>query len=267
MRDEWSEIIKKAMMEEAERIMEEVNADPSLKDVKAPEELHDKVFAQIREYEERKKLEHLSDEDKELIQLGRVYKRKRKWKKYLILVAAVLVVLAFGTVCIGEDENICNAIATMFAGKERTEISSGDVEPTTYIEEEEIYEKIEKTYGFTPVKFGYLPNNTIFHEAVFSEDMQSVNLIYEMNKGNSIIYVIRPNYREASLGSIIEDEKIQEYKMYVSDIEIHLVEYNIQDTEENRWSASFVYQDVQYLIRVKDMKQTEIEKIIRNLGF
>ena len=267
MRDEWSEIIKKAMMEEAERIMEEVNADPSLKDVKAPEELHDKVFAQIREYEERKKLEHLSDEDKELIQLGRVYKRKRKWKKYLILVAAVLVVLAFGTVCIGEDEPLFKRISMMIFGEERTTVDVGETETIVYNEEDKAYADIEKKYGFAPVELEYLPPDTGFYEAVFSEDMQYVNLIYETENENSIIYMIRPNYREASLGTIIEDEKIREYKMYVSNIEIHLVEYNIEDTEENRWSASFVYQDVQYLIRVKDMKQTEIEKIIRNLGF
>lgn len=267
MWDEWSKMIKREMMEEAERIMEEVNADPALKDVEAPKELHDKLFAQIREYEERKRLAHFSEEEKELIQLGKVYKRKRKLKKSLILIAAVVVILALGNVCIGEDETLFKTISMKIFGEDRTTVDVGETETIIYNEEEKAYSEIEKKYGFTPVELEYLPANTGFYEAVFSEDMQYVNLIYEMGNGNSIVYMIRPNYRDASLGNIIEDEKIQEYKMYVGDTEIIVAEYNIEDTDEKIWSVNFVYQDVQYLLRVKNMEQAEIEKIINNLGF
>lgn len=267
MRDEWRELMKKEMIEDAARIMEEVNADPSLKDVKAPEKLHDKLFAQIREYEEQRMHEQLSDEDKELIQLGKIYKRKRKWTKYLVLVAAVLAVLALGTVCIGEDENVFIAISRMILGEERVVINSEETETVKYIEEDKAYAEIEKKYRFTPVELEHLPEGTVFSEAAFSEDMQSVNMIYEMDNGNSIVYVIRPNYREASLGTIIEDEKIQEYKVCVRNVEVDLVEYNIEGTEENRWSASFIYQDVQYLLWINNMEQQEVEQIVNNLEF
>lgn len=42
------------LMQEAEDIMKEVNADESLKDVKAPEELHDRIFAEIHAMEQEK---------------------------------------------------------------------------------------------------------------------------------------------------------------------------------------------------------------------
>lgn len=267
MRDEWKEIIEREMMQEAERIMEEVNADPLLRDVKAPEELHDKLFAEIREYEKQRMFEQMTEEDKELIRLGKVYKRRRKWSRYLVLVAAVLVVLGVGTVCIGEDENIFGFMSRIFNGEEEIVVDSEDVEPIVYVEENEAFKKIEETYGIKPVKLRYLPEKEVFYEAVFSADMQSINMIYKIHDETSIIYVIRPNYREASLGTVIEDEKVQEYQMIVSDVEVTLVEYNIVETEENKWSVSFQYQDVQYLLRINNMKQEEVKKIINNLGF
>ena len=128
MRDDWKKIIEKEMMEDAERIMEEVNSDPSLKDVIAPEEIHEKLFAQIHEYQKQKIFEQLSEEDKELIRLGKMYKKRRKWTKYLILVAAVLVVLGVGTVCIGEGEKIFQVISEMLRGKERTPVDVGETD-------------------------------------------------------------------------------------------------------------------------------------------
>ena len=72
MRDEWREIIAAAIEREADEILDEVNSDPSLKDVQAPEEIHDKLFEQIREYEKQKIYDQLTEEDRELIQLGKV---------------------------------------------------------------------------------------------------------------------------------------------------------------------------------------------------
>ena len=54
MNNEWKELIEAEMEREAERIMEEVNADPALKDVKAPADLRDALFKQIQEYEKQK---------------------------------------------------------------------------------------------------------------------------------------------------------------------------------------------------------------------
>lgn len=267
MRDEWKEIIQEEMMKDAERIMDEVNADPSLKDVIAPEEIHEKLFAQIHEYERQRVFEQLSEEDKELIRLGKVYKKRRKWTKYLILVAAVLAVLGLGTVCIGEGEKVSQIISEMLHGKERKSVDLGETEVIKYLDEYEAYEKIEKEYGFSPVRLRYLPPNTGFCETVFSKDMQYVNIIYGINERTSIIYIIRPNYRESSYGTIIEDEKKQEYQMIVNNVEITVTEYNIMEIEENKWSVCFVYQDVQYLLRINNMEQGNVEKIINNLGF
>lgn len=46
--EKFREILQESMNWEADRIMEKVNADPSLKDVVAPEEIHDKLMEEIK---------------------------------------------------------------------------------------------------------------------------------------------------------------------------------------------------------------------------
>ena len=82
--EELKQLIKDAQdeeMKEIEEILAAIDADPVLREVQAPPELREKVFAQIREYEEQKRLESLSEEDREWIRLGKIYRKRRKWNK------------------------------------------------------------------------------------------------------------------------------------------------------------------------------------------
>lgn len=266
MREDWKKIIEEEMMKDVESIMEEINSNPAYKDVVAPEEIHDRLFAQIHEYEQQRLYKQLSDEDKELIRLGKVYKKRRKLSKCLILVAAVLVVLGIGTVCIGKDENIFRVISSMFTGGERTLIDSESTELTTCVEAIEVYERIEAEYGLCPAELGYLPVDTKFEEAVFGTEIQNISMIYTTKNG-TMVYTIRPNYRESSYGTIIKDEKLREYSIVVEDVEVDLTEYKILESDENRWVAHFYYRDIQYRLEITNMQQIEVEKIINNLKF
>lgn len=266
--EELKQLIKEGFdeeMKEIEEILAAIDADPVLREVQAPTELRDKIFQQIREYEEQKKLEMLSEEDREFIRLGKVYKRRRKWNRVAVLIAAAVAILAMGTVSMGEDENIFKALSRIFSEREQEVVDSDSIEPDVYNTEAEIYEKIEDAYDFSPVKMEYLPKDTGFIEAIYGADIQGVNIFYGMGDKANIIYIIRPNYREASFGTDIEDEKIQEYQMLVNDTEISVKEYRIIDSGENRWSVQFEHQDTQYLLRITDLEQEEVEKIINGL--
>ena len=265
--EDWKEFIKKEMGKSIDDIMAEIEADPKMKDVKPPEGMYEELMEKIHEHERQTIYEQLSDEDKELIQLGKVYKKKRRFDRLVVALAAVIVGLWLGTVCIGENDNVFKTISTLFTRQDRTVVNSEDTEHITHVKEEEVYEKIESTYGFKPIKLEYLPDNAIFCEAVFSSDIQGVNMIYEMENDTSIIYVIRPNYRTSSFGTIIEDEKIQEYTIVLHDVEIKLTEYVIENSDSNRWSVIFEYQDVQYLLRITNIEQEEVERIVNSLKF
>ena len=60
------------MQREAERLLELINADPCLKEEKAPKAVKEYVWKKLRRREE----------EQELIQLGRGYKKKRSLRKY-----------------------------------------------------------------------------------------------------------------------------------------------------------------------------------------
>lgn len=91
--EQLKRLIKEGMEWEAEEMMKIINSDPTLKDVKCPEEVHDRLFEQIRLYEEQKAREareRLSHEDKELLRLGTIYRSRRKWSRYVVLAAALV---------------------------------------------------------------------------------------------------------------------------------------------------------------------------------
>lgn len=267
MHSEWKEIIEREMEREAERIMEEVNSDPALKDVKAPPDIYDGLMEKIREYEKQKVYNQLSEEDREYLRVGKAYMKRRRLNRYIVLVAAIVALFALGSVSIGEDKNIFHVISRMLSAGERTAVNSEDAEPISYVDEHELYEDIEKTYGFVPVKLGYLPEDTEFCEAALSKAIQCINIIYETRDKTSLVYVIRPNYREGSFGTDVEDKKTQEYQMTVEGINIMITEYTIPETRENQWTICFVYEDVTYLLRVSDIEQAQVEKIVTNLIF
>ena len=267
MNDEWKEIIAAEMEREADEIMAEVNSDPAMKDVQAPPELREEVYKKIQELEKQKIYSQLTEEDQELIRLGKHVKKQRKYGRYAFAAMAVVALFAMGNVSVGAGKRISRVITRLFYGREQTVSNSGDTNPSVYNDEAEIREQIEKHYGFTPVGLVYVPEKTIFYEGILGEEIQGANLIYEMKNGSSMIYIIRPDYRTSSIGIDIEDKKILEYQMNVNDVVVTVTEYVIQESGTKKWAAQFIYEDVLYLLRVTDIDQKEMEKIVNNLHF
>lgn len=267
MNDEWKEIIGAEWEKEAEEIMAEVNADPAMKDVQAPPELREELYKKIRELEKQKIYDQLTEEDQELIKLGKCYKKQHKYGRYVFAAMAFIAFLTMGNVSVGAGKRISRVITKMFAGREQKITGDQDTDLDVYNEEGEIREKIEEMYGFVPVRLMYLPENTVFYEGTFCTDMQGVNIVYEINEHVSMIYIIRPQYRNNSIGTDIEDKKIQEYQMIVNGVEVGVEEYVIEESGQQKWAVRFVYEDVLYLLRVTDINQNELEKIVSNLHF
>lgn len=70
--DNLDKLLKAELEKEAGEIMEEMDSDESLQDISFPEDLDEKMWSKIQEYEEQQKAyEKLSDADKEAIRLGR----------------------------------------------------------------------------------------------------------------------------------------------------------------------------------------------------
>lgn len=269
MDDKLKRLLQEEMKADAERIMEKVNSDPSLKDVEAPEIIRERLFQQIREYEESKAQNHLSEEDKELIRLGKKYKKTKKRGKYLILIAAIVGALGIGVTSFGGPKRVWKEVEGMLAGKEQTYTDTGDdrMEGTPTVSEVEAYQKVEEKFGFVPVKLYYLPSGMMFIEMRLSTEIQNVQFNYEDGNHGVIKYRMIPNNRTGSVGADVEDELVEEYDKIVKATTVHVKKYLRGESKEEKWNIKFEYQDVQYTLLINGVSEQEVEKIIENLHF
>lgn len=263
----WRRFFKNVMdkeMQEIEGILEEMNSNPDTKDIVAPEALHDNLFAQIREEKER-----LTDDEKELIRLGKVYKKRRKWNKVLVLVAAVVCALAIGVTSMGGPDRVMEKFGWKIADREQTNIDTDDkrVKEPDIVTEAEAYQQIEDEFGFSPVELVYLPEGMNFESITIADETQCAFLCYTGENEESIVYSIYPNYRTGSMGHDVEDKLIEEYEKTVHDTTIHITEYLIEEQEINRYKLSYEYQNIYYILDIHNIEDTEIEQIISNLYF
>lgn len=258
------------LIEDVELFMEEVYKDPAVANVKAPANLKEKVFEAIRAREAEKAAqarEMLCSEDKELIRLGKLYKKKRRVRKYLVLAAMMVFVLAFGITSVGNSEKIAEILNWRLANREQVNVDSNEnIVPMDNVEEEEVYQRIEDEFGFLPVKMNYLPENVGFLEAEVSEEITRIYMLYGEKQDARISYIIRPNYRESSWGKDIEDELLEKSEIMVNDVKVYVKKYRVAENRE-RWLVGFVYKNTSYSIMLMNLEEVEVEKIIRGLYF
>lgn len=291
------------LMEEKKRLMEAVNSDPHVANSPLPPNMLDKVYKEIRANEAERAIRAIdaelmkagvaleedvdeeeeeigaseakadagrefSEEDKELIRLGKIYRKRKKLHRYLVAAAAIVGVLAFGITSMGGPKKVFEKFNWTLAGREQTNVDSDneDVVQMGDVKEDEVYEQIEDKYGFTPVKPVYRPEGVELLEVNIGDEIQGTLLIYGKDDKAKMSYFIRPNYRTGSYGTDTEDKVIEEYDLQIDDQLILVKQY---DMEENvtRWTGQFSYKDVDYLITGMDLPKEEFEKILKNLIF
>ena len=135
MFDDWKNMLEEEMEREADLIMEEVNSDPSLRDVQAPPGMYEELMEKINEYERQMAYERLSDEDKEYMRLGKEYAKRRKNNQIVVLAVAVVAAFMVGTVSIGENQSIFGFMSRLFGDGEQVVVDSDEIEPILYVDE------------------------------------------------------------------------------------------------------------------------------------
>lgn len=271
--NEERELSKEELVVEAKQIMEEVNGNLDVVNRPLPENLRENIDERIlalglKDEETEAEGERLSEEERELLRLGKIYKKKRKMRKYFVLAAAVVCALAFGVTSMGGPEKLFDKVNWTLAGREQTNVDSDSdrILQADSVEEEEVYQQIEEKFEFTLVKPAYLPEQIELLDAQIGEEIQGINLIFGKDEKVVISYFIRPNYRTSSLGKDIEDELLEEYVEENIYAQIYIRKY-LRDNEEERWSIQFEYQNVSYSMLIYDTSKEEVEKIAKNLFF
>lgn len=261
--------IQEEMDREADLIMEEVNSDPSMKDVEAPEVIRERLFEQIRDYEARKRQNNMTADEKELMRLGKKYRKNRHKGKYIILIAAIVCALGVGVTTIGGPKKMIKEVQGMLEGKEQINIDTNGERTgeTKSVSEFEAYEQIEEGYGFVPVTLDYLPDGVIFQEMEQNKSIQSFRMIYRSQDEKAILYTIFPNYRTASVGTTLDDEIVDEFEKEIEGIVISVQQLSVKESGEVKWRAFFDYKEVRYILLLSGMEEKEVEQILDNLYF
>ena len=275
---EFDNLLKETMRWEADRIMDEVESAPEMKDVVAPEGMFEdfqqnylgKKQKQAKEKQEKEPHRRLSPEEQELIRLGMKYRKNHGKGKYFILVAAIVCALGVGTISIGGKEKVFTEVKRIFSGREQTLVNSGDEDrhiDRGNLTEQNAYEEINEKFGFYPVKLFYLPEGIVFVESVIEKDTQSARLHYSDEKARSITYRMVTNYRDGSVGIDVEDTLIHEYEKPVDKTIVKIQQYKVEGAKSIRWHVQFEYKEVQYTIILMGFREQEIDKVIENLYF
>lgn len=270
--NELKRLLQEGMEYEADRIMAEVESDPTLKDVVAPEEIYIKLKQQIREHQEQEERDRQSQakEDEELIRLGKIYKKKRSRRKYYVLLVAVLCALGVGTVSFGDGKKVFTKIQGIFDKGSYTRISDGSddkFDGDTKTSEDDAFEEISEKFGFFPVRMFYLPEGVKFIEANLQEELQYVHIRYSDEKDKSISYQVLFKNRTGSSIIEIEDELLREIEKQVGETTVSIKEYEVKEDKATRWVVEFVFKEAKYTIIFSGIAEQEVEQTVEKLNF
>lgn len=271
MDEEMKRFLQEELKKEADQIMREVEADPEVADLTAPSEIDQKLYEQIKQYKEEHYApeETLSGEQQELIRLGKIYKRKQKRRKYVVLAAAVMSAFAVGITSFGGPERILHKFNNIMAGRDQMVLNSDDEDVTEakVSTEEEAYQKIKDEFGFDPVRILYLPTGMEFQEEILFEEMQNAQIIYSDNENKVLRYQILMDYKDSSIGLDVEDQLIQKKELEIEKVPIEIKYYKVKNSGETHINAMFEHKDIQYFLSGNNIKEEEFEKILKNLKF
>lgn len=247
--------LENEMKKEAEQIEKKVREDRSLDDIKVSDEMEKELFNKIQDYEYDKRHK-------------KVVRKKKKSKLVIGALAAVLIL-------------VCGSVMTSVGSKSYWKTlwndSNGDGQnngidvenmesiETEDIDEMEVDKKITKVMGVSLVKMQYKPKDMVLKRYIIDEEQRMAILFYQY--GEEVIkYYMYTNSTDSSFGEKTVDQLLDEYEFQNGKHSILVKQYEIKNSDEERYIAEFEYNDIHYQIK-GSMEKEEFEKILENLFF
>lgn len=247
--------LENEMKKEAEQIEKKVRKDKSLDDIKVSDEMEKELFNKIQDYEYDKR-------HKKVV-------RKKKKSKLVIGALAAVLILVCGSVMTSVGSK--SYWKTLWNDSNGDEQNNGiDVENMESIESEDIdevgaYKEIAKVMGDSLVRMEYKPRGMVLKRYTIDKEQRMAVLFYQY--GEEIIkYYMYINSTDSSFGEKTVDQLLDEYEFQNGKHSILVKQYEIKDSDEERYIAEFEYKDIHYQIK-GSMEKEEFEKILENLFF
>lgn len=247
--------LENEMKKEAEQIEKKVREDKSLDDITVSDEMEKELFNKIQDYEYDKR-------HKKVV-------RKKKKSKLVIGALAAVLILVCGSVMTSVGSK--SYWKTLWNDSNGDEQNNGiDVENMESIESEDIdevgaYKEIAKVMGDSLVRMEYKPRGMVLKRYTIDKEQRMAVLFYQY--GEEIIkYYMYINSTDSSFGEKTVDRLLDEYEFQNGKHSILVKQYEIKDSDEERYIAEFEYKDIHYQIK-GSMEKEEFEKILENLFF
>lgn len=253
--------LKEELEKEAAEIERELAEDPELDNLEVSKELDDAIYAEIQRYEKEQ------EEDKIKEFPLRTYKKKKRAKLIVALVAILVLVMGMSVSSVG-SKSYMKALIEKFTEKSQvdlTNVKDMDSQETDEWEENMAYRQVDDMLKINCVRLLDGPKEMHFTSYNINEDIQQADLFYEY-KGETLRYEIYLNQTDSSRGLTKEDNEIITYELNVQNNQIKISERKTEKAEANVMTAEFEYKGVFYQLRGK-MEKNEFNKILKNLKF
>lgn len=253
--------LKEELEKEAAEIEKELAEDPELDNLEVSKELDDAIYAEIQRYEKEQ------EEDKIKEFPLRTYKKKKRAKLLVALVAILVLVMGMSVSSVG-SKSYMKELIEKFTGKSQvdvTNVKDMDSHEIVDAEENKAYNKVDELVKQRCVRIWERPKDMHFLSCSTDEGMQQADLYYEY-KGQKIKYEIYLNRSESSKGVTKEDKAVDRYELVVQENKIKVEQRKTEKTNTNVMTAEFEYKGVLYQLRGK-LEKEEFNKILENLKF
>ena len=247
--------LENEMKKEAEQIEKKVREDKSLDDITVSDEMEKELFNKIQDYEYDKRHK-------------KVVRKKKKSKLVIGALAAVLILVCGSVMTSVGSKSYWKTLWNDSNGEEQN--NGIDVENMESIESEDIdevgaYKEIAKVMGDSLVRMEYKPRGMVLKRYTIDKEQRMAVLFYQY--GEEVIkYYMYINSTDSSFGEKTVDRLLDEYEFQNGKHSILVKQYEIKDSDEERYIAEFEYKDIHYQIK-GSMEKEEFEKILENLFF
>lgn len=253
--------LKEELEKEAAEIEKELAEDPELDNLEVSKELDDAIYAEIQRYEKEQ------EENKIKEFPLRTYKKKKRAKLLVALVAILVLVMGMSVSSVG-SKSYMKELIEKFTGKSQvdvTNVKDMDSKEKQEWAERKAYQEVDEMIKVNCVRILDGPKEMHFVNCNINEDIQQADLFYEY-KGETLRYEIYLNQADSSRGVTREDSEVNVYEIEVDGNKVEIEERKIEKIGEKSLIAEFKYKGVYYQLK-GIMKKSDFNKIIKNLKF
>lgn len=247
--------LENEMKKEAEQIEKKVREDRFLDDIKVSDEMEKELFNKIQDYEYDKRHK-------------KVVRKKKKSKLVIGALAAVLILVCGSVMTSVGSKSYWKVLWERENGDENSNIinvENMDTKESEDIDEVGAYKEIAKVMGDSLVRMEYKPRGMVLKRYTIDKEQRMAALFYQY--GEEIIkYYMYTNSTDSSFGEKTVDQLLDEYEFQNGKHSILVKQYEIKDSDEERYIAEFEYKEIHYQIK-GSMEKEEFEKILENLFF